>query len=80
MGLTIDQLVIDEIISQPDKGKIKGLMVSKYFYRPELEPMPKVKIDGKSKTFKSNFKGKVNYSLGIKVDETNREFFNSFKE
>ena len=76
----IDQLVMDEIISQPDEGKIKGLMVSKYFDRPELEPMPEVSIDGKFKTFKSNFKGKVNYSLAITVDETNREFFNSLEE
>ena len=68
MALTIDQLVMDKIISQPDEGKIKGLMISKYFYRPELEPM---RIDGKFKTFKRNFKGKVNYSLAIKVDETN---------
>ena len=76
MALTIDQLVMDEIISQPDEGKMEGLMISKYFYGPELESMPKVRIDEKFKTFKSNFKGKVNYSLAIKIDETNREFFN----
>ena len=80
MTLMIDQLVMDEIISQPDEGKIKGFMVLKYFYGPELEPMPKVRIDRKFKTFKSNFKGKVNYSLAIKVDETNREFFNFLEE
>ena len=78
--LTIDQLVMDEIILQPGEGKIRGLMVSKYFYGPELEPMPKVRIDRKFKMFKSNFKGKVNYTLAIKVDETNREFFNFLKE
>ena len=71
MALTIDQLVMDEIISQLDEGKIKGLMISKYFYGPDLESMPKVRIDRKFKMFKSNFKSKVNYSLAIKVDETN---------
>ena len=80
MALTIDELVMNEIISKPDEGKIKSLMISKYFYGPELEPMPKVRTDGKVKTFKSNFKDKVNYAFAIKVDETNRELFNFLEE
>ena len=80
MALTIDQLVMDEIISQPDEGKIKSLMVSKYFYGPEPELMPKVRIDGKFKMFKRNFNGKVSYSLATKVDETNQEFYNFLQE
>ena len=79
MALTIGQLVMDEIISQLDEGKIKGLMILKYFYRPELELMPKVRIDRKFKTFKNSFNGKVAYSLATRVDDTNEEFFSSLE-
>ena len=80
MVLTIDHLVLKEIILQPADSRGKGFITSKYFYGPELEPMPKIRIDGKFKTYKDIFKGKVAYSLAIRVDETNREFFNSLEE
>ena len=71
MALTIGHLVMKEIISQQDEGRSKGFMISKYFYGPELELMPKIRIDGKFKMFKNNFKGNMNYSLAIRVNETN---------
>ena len=80
MTLTIDHFVMNEIISQLDEGRGKGYMISKYFYGPKLEPIPKIRIDGKFKAFKNNFKGKVHYSLAIRVDKTNSEFFNSLEE
>ena len=75
MALTTDHLVMKEIISQLDEGRSKGFMISKYFYGPELEPVSKIRIDGKFKMYKNNFKGKVNYSLAIRVNKTNQEFF-----
>ena len=80
MALTIEQLVMKEIISQPDEGRGKGFMISKYFYGPELERMPKIRIDKNFKTFKNNFKGKANYSLAIWVNKTKQEFFSSLEE
>ena len=63
MAVKLDYLVLKEIISQLDEGRGKGYMISKYFYGPELELMPKIRIDGKFKTYKNIFKGKVAYSF-----------------